>query len=172
MKDDVLDKPRFPDRRYFWTPERVGQLRTMLTYQDMSCIEMARALGVTKNAIVGKTNRMGLSVPRPDPAVGDAVRRARLDRRNECARLRAAGRKEDPKPPRPLWKPRRVRAEPAQAVTGEPVDIVGLTAKTCRWPLWEDRGASGDKMYCGAAVVVGSRYCSIHFEMARPKGGR
>jgi GcrA cell cycle regulator len=171
MKDDVLDLPDWTAQRHFWTPERERQLRTMLTYHQMSCAEMARALGVTKNAIIGKTNRMGLSTPFKPAGCSDPARRARLDRRNELARLRAVERKKDPKPPRPLWKPRRVRAEPAQAVSGGPVDIVGLTAKTCRWPLW-DNHATGDKMFCGALVVEGSVYCLTHYKLAKPpKGG-
>jgi GcrA cell cycle regulator len=169
MKDDVLDLPDWTAQRHFWTAERERQLRTMLTYHDMSCAEMARALGVTKNAICGKTSRMGLSIPRPDVDPESSHGR-RLARRREQARVRKMG--PPPRPPRPLWKPRRVRAEPAQAVSGGPVDIVGLTAKTCRWPLW-DNHATGDKMYCGAMTVEGQPYCILHFKMATPpKGGQ
>jgi GcrA cell cycle regulator len=172
MKDDVLELPDWTARRYFWTPERERQLRTMLTYHDMSCAEMARALGVTKNAICGKTSRMGLSIPRPDVDPGSSRGRW-LARRREQARARAIARKMGPpeKPPRPLWKPRRVRAEPAQAVSGVPVALVDLTDKTCRWPLW-DNHATGDKMFCGAMVVDGSVYCLTHYKLAKPpKGG-
>jgi hypothetical protein len=47
-----------------WTEERVTQLRDLVA-EGLSYSEIGKRLGITKNAALGKANRLGLSPPQP-----------------------------------------------------------------------------------------------------------
>jgi transposase-like protein len=76
-----------------WTSERIELLKRYLQ-AGLSCGQIAREIGVTRNAVIGKRNRLGLS--RPKDVIG-----RRLEQRR-AARLAR------PKTPR-TWRPRRPR---------------------------------------------------------------
>src|SRR5258707_15884543 len=61
-----------------WTSERIELLKRCL-HAGLSCGQIAREIGVTRNAVIGKMNRLGLSRPRDvvDRQVGQK-RHARL----------------------------------------------------------------------------------------------
>lgn len=167
--DPVTERPSdYLASRKFWTPARERILVNMLG-QGRSRREMAGALGTTRNACIGKLRRMGLSTPMRPRDGSEEARNRRLDRRNELAKLRAIARKEAglPRRLRPAWKPRPRAAEPVEAVSGGPVTVVGLTEKTCRWPLWTDERDPHRRMYCGAEVIEGSPYCTLHLKVSR-----
>ncbi len=48
-----------------WTPERIAELQK-LWQEGLSTAEIGRQLGISKNAVVGKAHRLGLS-SRPSP---------------------------------------------------------------------------------------------------------
>lgn len=50
-----------------WTPERIAAL-IALWNEDVSTSEIGRRLGITKNAVIGKVHRLGLTQRRPAPA--------------------------------------------------------------------------------------------------------
>ena len=83
-----------------WTTERVDQLRSCVT-AGLTCSQIAAEIGVTRNAVIGKIHRLGLSPGRPrgrQPAAlaqrmrasaGDArapARTALARSRSSCAR--------------------------------------------------------------------------------------
>ena len=68
-----------------WTPELVADLARLWGETDLSTAEIARRLGVSKNAAVGKAHRIGLP-GRPDPIDRRAAALAQ-----EAAAQRAAG---------------------------------------------------------------------------------
>jgi GcrA cell cycle regulator len=74
-----------------WTSERVELLKRYL-HAGLSCGQAAREIGVTRNAVIGKMNRLGLS--RPKDVIGKQLERA--------ARLA------HPKTARP-WRPKHPR---------------------------------------------------------------
>jgi GcrA cell cycle regulator len=83
-----------------WTPTRVETL-TSLWRDGLSASQVAKALGgVTRNAVIGKVHRLGLSgraaggVVRRPAAAGQACRRHRHTARRTGSRLppRACGR--------------------------------------------------------------------------------
>src|SRR5947209_9290342 len=49
-----------------WTSERIELLKRCL-HAGLSCGQIAREIGVTRNAVIGKMNRLGLS--RPEDAI-------------------------------------------------------------------------------------------------------
>src|ERR1700730_13899541 len=47
-----------------WTPERIEQLRNYAS-SGLSSSQIAAEIGVTRNAVIGKLNRLGLARGRP-----------------------------------------------------------------------------------------------------------
>ena len=141
-----------------WTPERVDQLRNCVV-AGLTCSQIAAEIGVTRNAVIGKINRLGLSLAR---AAGVSA--------HLCA----------PRVPRPrLPGPRRVlrlmlAATPSVAddvaLGLGPVDstqrcsLLELSQGMCRWPINEPGAA--DFAFCGHKAVKGFSYCVSHARMA------
>lgn len=59
-----------------WTPEKVKQL-TKLWNKGKSTVEIARELGISKNAVVGKVHRLDLTA-RPSPIIRSSSKNASL----------------------------------------------------------------------------------------------
>ncbi len=84
-----------------WSSERVELLKQFF-HAGLTCSQIAREIGVTRNAVIGKMSRLGLS--RPRDVIGSQLRRAgRAPRRSRSptgaavlclssARANAAGR--------------------------------------------------------------------------------
>jgi GcrA cell cycle regulator len=131
-----------------WTTEQEDRLRVLVA-EGKSFSAMAAELGVTRNACIGKAHRLRLpsgpkvAKPRPPPPVP----------------WRAANPK--PPPPAKAAKPRR---------SGGAVAFMGLTDKTCRWPLFAGDEPFHMKRYCGRVPVTGSPYCKTHISAAFRRG--
>lgn len=164
-----------------WTDERVETMRTLwLGGMSASGIASELGAGITRNAVIGKVHRLGISGDRPrgrpslaDLRAAEARRRAAARAKNEARRARRAeerARREAAaqavaappvKPPEP--------AAPAPVVAStERVTLLGLTASMCRWPLGDPR--SEDFRFCGAAIAdrtaYAPSYCAGHGRMA------
>jgi GcrA cell cycle regulator len=160
-----------------WTDDAVATLKRMWTDGDSATV-IARALGepFTRNAVIGKVGRLGLSV-RLDPSMES----------------RASRKSKKVKPPKPAKAPKVARAkkigtawamnsDPAIeraacarfdvasiATVGATVDAIPLeklSGSHCRWPLTD---ASGQHRFCGAprtkSAAEGSGvrwYCDAH----------
>src|SRR5262245_36609373 len=55
-----------------WTTERVAMLRSCLS-AGLSCAQIAGEIGVSRNAVIGKINRLGLSRGRSTTASGPRI---------------------------------------------------------------------------------------------------
>src|SRR6266700_5631845 len=77
-----------------WSPERVELLKRCF-HAGLSCSEIAREIGVTRNAVIGKMNRLGLSRPK------DVVARQVEQRRDARLARPTIPRLARPKRPRP-----------------------------------------------------------------------
>jgi len=138
-----------------WTTERIELLKTHFD-AGFSCAQIARRLGMTRNAVIGKLNRLGLS--RPKRA---AVKQA--ERRTVPAGTRRMG-----------FVQHEIlaalRAELCAASEEEPYpgaqrcSLLELTEAKCRWPIGEPGSASFG--FCGNEQVKGLPYCAIHARMA------
>ena len=62
-----LASPLAPPANSPWTPERIEQLRNGVS-SGLSCSQIAAEIGVTRNAVIGKIHRLGLSPGRPGGA--------------------------------------------------------------------------------------------------------
>lgn len=131
-----------------WTDDRV-EILIRLWRDGGSARQIARRLGgVTRNAVIGKIHRLGLSGRAAPSAPGGRRPKPKVERR-----LRQA-------PPAP--RPRAGVAPPQPPETGA-ATIVSIRRGQCRWPI-------GDPLVdgfclCGRPAVHGA-YCAPHGALA------
>ena len=158
-----------------WTNERVELLRKLwLDGLSASRIAAELAGGVTRNAVIGKVHRLGLS-GRVKPQSSPASQRHRD--------AKPAGAARPGMPQRAVAMPMRGntalaiqdRPTPAPLVRRsyddnvvnmtENVTIMELRESMCRWPVGDP--SSAEFRYCGAKAPIGEGpYCKHHSRMA------
>ncbi len=159
----AIDSPADPPGTT-WTRERVEQLK-ILTEEGLSCAQIGRRLGVSRNAVIGKLNRLGLSRGRK-PAAPRAPSAL-----STTSRLRRPGIIAQRQILRAIYAEAPPAAEAATIVVGERCSLLDLAKGKCRWPL-SDPGES-DFSFCGNAAVSGLPYCAGHARLAyRPPAAR
>ncbi len=164
-----------------WTDERVELLKKLWN-DGLSASQIAGELGgVTRNAVIGKVHRLGLSGRAKAPASASAAARQRK-----------------PAPPRPnapfapapavrgntaLAPQARIQTEPRPEHKPEPLDpnvvvpfservtIMELRENMCRWPMGDP--THPDFRFCGLKTDTGVPYCGYHSRIAyQPAGDR
>ncbi|MGZ9100205.1 MAG: cell cycle sigma 70 cofactor GcrA [Brevundimonas sp.] len=144
-----------------WTEDRVGALKK-LWLEGQSASQIAKQLGggVTRNAVIGKVHRLGLS-----------------GRAAPSQPARATFRPSRPRPAAPPTQapsaPRRIEAvqpRPASASVPAPMpDLPGtatvmtLGAHMCKWPIGDP--SSNEFSFCGRRASE-SVYCVEHARVA------
>jgi GcrA cell cycle regulator len=155
-----------------WTAERVELLKKLWS-DGLSASQIAAELGgVTRNAVIGKVHRLGLS-GRAKPA-GSSVPRARRPRAPgmpRSGRLLTSG--ANALKAYPSLAPRRVLPPLEDIVV--PISLraslLTLTDAMCKWPTGDP--ATEDFHFCGHKVREGSPYCEYHSRVAyQPVGDR
>ncbi len=142
-----------------WTNERVESL-TKLWRDGLSASQIARQLGgVTRNAVIGKVHRLGLSgraaPSRPCRAASTTPRAARADRPMR-PRVRPVA---PPRAPRTAQTPQApVEAEPEGP--GLVASMTGLAAHLCKWPIGDPKAA--EFSFCGRLAAGDGPYCLGH----------
>lgn len=143
-----------------WTEERVGELRRLWEL-GLSCSQIAAELGyVTRNSVIGKAHRLGLSGRVVGKKPGGETRRAN-GIGAAVQKIRAA----KAKPPAPISTAPKVKPEPFVPVVCTEVaplniSMMDLTEETCRWPEGE-----ADFTFCGHRATHGP-YCGNHAKIA------
>lgn len=145
-----------------WTDERVELLKKL--YLDgLSCSRIAAELGgMTRNAVIGKIHRLGLSgrvktaspsSPRQRPlrSIPWQPKKITMAARAAAAALEL---KSEPLPERPMDV-----IPIAQRCT-----FADLTPDTCRWPFGHPN--AGEFYFCGAMSIEGLPYCAYHSRIA------
>ena len=169
-----------------WTDERVDTLKRMWA-DGSSASTIAKALGgVTRNAVIGKVHRLGLSnraaaeagrEPAEAADAGGSVAAERAEARPIPAthsaepvatplrgRIIPAGQPLPPQPsaneisPEALASVREVEKGAAR------LSLMELTERTCKWPIGDP--ATEDFWFCGLPVQPGKPYCEAHVGVA------
>jgi GcrA cell cycle regulator len=137
-----------------WTDDRVEVLKK-LWLDGLSASQIAKQLGgVTRNAVIGKVHRLGLS---GRAAPSQPARVARPPRPARPATV-SAPRRESGLAPAPRSEPVRVY------VTEEPgtATVLTLSAHMCKWPIGDP--SSDGFTFCGRGTE--GTYCSEHSRVA------
>ena len=169
-----------------WTEDRVGALKK-LWLEGQSASQIAKALGggVTRNAVIGKVHRLGLSgraAPSQPartsfrttrPSTSKAAAAADAPAAAEAAPAPAAKPMQAPSAPRRIEAvaPRPVMAAPtpsAPTVAQTPelpgtATVLTLGAHMCKWPIGDP--SSRDFSFCGRRASEGV-YCGEHARVA------
>ena len=130
-----------------WTPERVATV-TRLWNEGLTTAEIGRAVGMSKNAVVGKAHRLQLP-PRPSP-----IRRGKSVNGTPRAPRVTNGRK-------PAAAPAGVVVQVKPRTPHLPLAI-GNAA--CKWPIGHPDEPSFH--FCGERALLGKPYCPEHYRRA------
>jgi len=148
-----------------WTDERVEILKRRWA-EGLSASQIAAELGgITRNAVIGKVHRLGLSgrakspssaAPRPRKprAHSQMLRVSRPTVRGNTALAHAYEYDTEPEPELidniiPL---------------GQRRSLLELTEETCRWPIGDP--GSADFFFCGGQTLTSLPYCAYHSRVA------
>lgn len=173
-----------------WTDERVETLKKMWA-EGQSASQIAKELGgVTRNAVIGKVHRLGLSnratssstkAPKEKPATkAEAPVKPAAKPKAEPAKEKAAApaaatpatRKQiipagQPLPPQPSANeisPEALATVREVEKTAKKLSLMELTERTCKWPIGDP--ATDEFWFCGLSVQQGKPYCEAHVNVA------
>ena len=171
-----------------WTDERVELLKKMWG-EGQSASQIAKELGgVTRNAVIGKVHRLGLSnratgttkaeakpktAPKPESKPRPAPKQtAAAAPAAEAAPRPLPARKQiipagQPLPPQPSANeisPEALAKVSAIEKKAKKLSLMELTERTCKWPVGDP--ATEDFWFCGLPVQQGKPYCEAHVGVA------
>ncbi|WP_164527878.1 GcrA family cell cycle regulator [Georhizobium profundi] len=160
-----------------WTSSMAETARD-LRREGMSCGLIAQRLGVSRNAVIGKLNRMGVPSPREPGGHGGPGTRIQL------------GKREAPETPR---GPKAVKLKDDLAPTikasaagldaerlAEDISLAQLGGFACHFPVSGHQVAADEHRFCGLPVAdrdagelkLNRRYCAHHAARARARDGQ
>ena len=161
-----------------WTDDRVATL-TKLWADGLSASQIAKQLGgVTRNAVIGKVHRLGLSgrAKPSSPARKAAAAKTAAAKAKKPAARKSTASKPKPKTVRSPSAPRtpsvlaRVPTPPAPPLEAKPMSngefatIMTITDHMCKWPIG-DPGADNFR-FCGRKTDPEEPYCLAHSRVA------
>jgi GcrA cell cycle regulator len=139
-----------------WNDERVELLKKFWA-EGLSASQIASKMGgVTRNAVIGKVHRLGLS-GRATPA--KPQRGCDGDFHGEEQPSAAFARTEiEPLIDEPEF------IAPAILSSGDMATVATLKGNMCKWPIGDP--AKDDFHFCGQSAPTGKPYCAYHAQMA------
>ncbi|MCY3984521.1 MAG: GcrA cell cycle regulator [Roseovarius sp.] len=161
-----------------WSNERVELLRK-LHEEGLTASQIAKKLGdVTRNAVIGKLNRLGIS----NKSKMAAAKKTNASKDAEAARK--ADMREEPNAPaedpgksglasvkdlngqQALLEKQQNDIAKAEAIRkkSKKLSLMELTEKTCKWPYGDP--ATSNFFFCGLPVAPGKPYCEVHVALA------
>jgi GcrA cell cycle regulator len=154
-----------------WTDDRVEQLKK-LWEGGLSASQIAAELGnVTRNAVIGKVHRLGLSGRAKSPSTASSS-------------SSAAPRQRKARPAQPMMRVARpvsrgntalahafeVEMEPDPVAydnvvpMSQRVSLLELNDATCHWPIGDP--SSSEFFFCGGRALTSLPYCAHHSRIA------
>ncbi|MEM9476385.1 MAG: GcrA family cell cycle regulator [Pseudomonadota bacterium] len=168
-----------------WTDERVELLKKMWG-EGQSASQIAKELGgVTRNAVIGKVHRLGLSnrsgaapakpakekaapkveadaAPKPAEAETRPVERPATPPARKA--IIPAGQPLPPQPSANEISPEALASVREVEKKSKKISLMELTERTCKWPIGDP--ATDDFWFCGLPVQPGKPYCEAHVGVA------
>ena len=150
-----------------WTEDRVTTLKT-LWLEGLSASQIAKQLGgVTRNAVIGKVHRLGLSGRATPSQPSRPAFKAPRPARPANAGAHHAPRRIEPQP-HPAPRLENYVEEPGSAT------VLTLGAHMCKWPIGDP--STDSFTFCGRRIGDEGPYCIEHARVAyqpqQKKGGR
>jgi GcrA cell cycle regulator len=150
-----------------WTDERVELLKKLWA-DGLSASRIAAELGgVSRNSVIGKVHRLGLS-GRAKSASTSVPRQRKPRTHQHMMRIARPGvRGNTALAPLHVFE---TELEPEPEVIenivpmGQRCTILELTDSTCRWPIGDPSAA--DFFFCGGKTIEGLPYCGYHSRVA------
>ena len=176
-----------------WTDDRVETLKR-LWGEGQSASQIAKELGgVTRNAVIGKVHRLGLSnrnqgtakpaektetkakaapkkpaTPKTEPAVKPAEPAKTAETRPVQMPMRKpivpAGQPLPPQPSANEISPEALAKVNEVEKSAKKLTLMELTERTCKWPIGDP--ATPEFWFCGLPVQQGKPYCEAHVGVA------
>lgn len=163
-----------------WTDERVETLKKMWA-EGQSASKIAKELGnVTRNAVIGKVHRLGLSnrtggspaedEPAPAPAAEESVaaesgvEEPQPQPSPVRRQIVPAGQPLPPQPSANEISPEALASVREVEKTAKKIGLMDLTERTCKWPVGDP--ATENFWFCGLPVQAGKPYCDAHVGVA------
>lgn len=171
-----------------WTDQMVEDLKVMWK-QGLTTAEIGKRLGVSKNSIVGKVHRLGLS-GRPSPikkkevptekATSTVSKEKTTKTVNVSKTPEVTVAKVEPKTEvvieekkavtkdKEIEKPVALECQKSNFErNGKAVSLTELDNHTCRWPIGDPKDENFH--FCGKKVRIGQTYCDEHSLVAYVK---
>ncbi|HXF53054.1 MAG TPA: GcrA family cell cycle regulator [Hyphomicrobiaceae bacterium] len=149
-----------------WTDERV-ELLTKLWSEGLSASQIAGRLGgVTRNAVIGKVHRLGLSGRATTSRLNSSRPRTRIasSRRAGKSRFATPGNVALRALYHPDAEPFVPHFEELEIPVAERKTLQMLTESSCRWPIGDPQ--QPDFHFCNRSKVPGLPYCEFHARRA------
>ncbi len=171
-----------------WTDERVEKLKKMWG-EGLSASQIAKELGgVTRNAVIGKVHRLGLSnrsgsgskpareakektpraaaasAPPPEPAAEASAQPEPRPAAPSRKQIIPAGQPLPPQPSANEISPEALASVREVEKKAKKLSLMELTERTCKWPIGDP--ATEEFWFCGLAVQPGKPYCEAHVGVA------
>lgn len=161
-----------------WTDEMVDQLREMWK-QGLTTGEIGKRLGVSKNSIVGKVHRLGLS-GRPSPIKKKEDSEPKTEKK-EITETTVKAPKPKVEKNVEVKAPKQEKKQEKEIIVDEKTEIsapvshhhngktslTDLDNHTCRWPIGDPKDENFH--FCGRKVRIGQTYCDEHANIAYVK---
>ena len=149
-----------------WTDERVEQLKKLWS-DGLSASQIAAELGgITRNAVIGKVHRLGLSGRTKAPSA--STPRPRKPRTTHMLRVSRPVVRGNTALAHSFAYDYEVEAEQAPVENvipmGQRRTLLELNEQTCRWPIGDP--ATQDFYFCGGHALTTLPYCAYHSRIA------
>ncbi|MGR3493188.1 MAG: GcrA family cell cycle regulator [Shimia sp.] len=174
-----------------WTDERVEILKKMWGEGQSASVIAKELGGVTRNAVIGKVHRLGLSnrtsgaatpktdakpkteaktapkkasvpAPMPEPKTESAAPVVALSAAQR--KIIPAGQPLPPQPSANEISPEALAKVNEVEKTAKKLSLMELTERTCKWPIGDP--ATTAFWFCGLPVQPGKPYCEAHVGVA------
>jgi GcrA cell cycle regulator len=144
-----------------WTTERVALLKERIS-AGFTCGQIAREMGLSRNAVIGKATRLGLLGQRASArsTAPSKMNRAREHRPKQATPQRTL---------RALWAQPQLSCAEAPENSANRCSLLELREWHCRWPMGDPTARSFG--FCGNKPLHGLPYCAAHARIGyRPSG--